>query len=138
MELKNTVFATEKQNPSKKRFYLPCFSVIGTSAKLCIGSPYVFFGANLRIRQQQAENTITLKRLKEKTSNLDLRWGTYESFLVQILVAISHVIRVFEPKTEMPIRGSNTSSSKTNRTRGIKVLNLEATGHAVSASKNKS
>ena len=38
-----------------------------------------------------------------------------------------------EPKTEMPIVGLNSSSSKTNRTSGIKVSNLEASGQAVSA-----
>ena len=55
---------------------------------------------------------------------------------MQILGAIGHVIRVSEPKTEMPIGGLNTSS-KTNRTRGINVSNLEASGQAVSAPKTK-
>ena len=63
--------------------------------------------------------------------------GTYESFLAQILGAIGHVIRVSEPKTEMPIEGSKSSSSNTNRPRGVKVSNLEASGQAVSAPKNK-
>ena len=57
---------------------------------------------------------------------------------MQILGAIGHVIRVSEPKTEMPNLGLNSSSSKPNRTRGIKVSNLEASGHALSALKNKS
>ena len=56
---------------------------------------------------------------------------------MQILGAIGHVIRVSEPKTETPIGGLNSSSSKTKRTRGIKVSNLEASGHALSALKNK-
>ena len=56
---------------------------------------------------------------------------------MQILEAIGLVIRVSEPKTETPIGSLNSSSSKTNRTRGIKVSNLEASGHAVSALKNK-
>ena len=51
--------------------------------------------------------------------------------------AIGHVMRVSEPKTEMPIVGLNSSSSKTNRTSGIEVSNLEASGQAVSAPKNK-
>ena len=38
-----------------------------------------------------------------ETWNLDLSWDTYEPFLVQILGAIGHVIRVSEPKNEMPI-----------------------------------
>ena len=59
-----------------------------------------------------------------ETWNLFLRWDTYESFLVQILEAIGYVIRVSEPKTEMPIVGLNSSSSKTNRTRVIKLSNL--------------
>ena len=37
----------------------------------------------------------------------------------------------------MPIGGLNSSGSKTNRRRRIKVSNLEASGHAVSAPKNK-
>ena len=56
---------------------------------------------------------------------------------MQILGAIGHVIRVSEPKTEMPIVGLNSSRSKTNRTSGKKVLNFEASGQAVSAPKNK-
>ena len=43
----------------------------------------------------------------------------------------------FRAKKEMPIAALNSSSSKTNGTRGIKVLNLEASGHALSALKNK-
>ena len=81
------------------------------------------------------KNAITLKWLKVETWILELRWGTYESFFVQILGAIGHVIWVSEPKTEVPIVGLNSSSSKTNHTRGIKVLNLEASGHAVLALK---
>ena len=72
-----------------------------------------------------------------ETSNLDLSWGTYESFLVQILGAIGHAIRVSKPKNESPIVGLNSSRSKTNGTRGIKRSNLEAFGHALSALKNK-
>ena len=71
-----------------------------------------------------------------KDKNLNFGWGTYESFFVQILEAIGHVIRVSEPKPEMPVGGLNSSGSKTNRTRRIKVSNLEASGHAVSAPKN--
>ena len=56
---------------------------------------------------------------------------------IQILGAIGHVIRVSKPKTEMPILGLNSTSSKTNRTRGIKVSHLEASGQAVSVLKNK-
>ena len=63
-----------------------------------------------------------------KNLKLDLSWGTYESFLVQILGAIGHAIRVSEPKNETPILGLNSSSSKTNGTRGIKLSNLEASG----------
>ena len=44
-----------------------------------------------------------MKRIEVETWNLELKWGTYESFFVQILEAISPVIRVSEPKTEMPI-----------------------------------
>ena len=47
------------------------------------------------------------------------------------------MIRVFELKTEMPIVALNSSSSKTNRTREIKVSKLEASGHALLAVKNK-
>ena len=44
---------------------------------------------------------------------LELIWGTYKSFFVQILEPIGHVIRVSEPKTETPIGGLYSSSSKT-------------------------
>ena len=80
---------------------------------------------------------LTLKRLKVETSNLHLSWGTYQSFLVHILGAIGHAIRVSEPKNKMPILGLNSSSSKTNGTTGIKLSNLEASGHALSTLKNK-
>ena len=80
---------------------------------------------------------MTLKRLKVETWNLHLSWGTYESFLVQILGAIGRAIRVSEPKNEMPFLGLNSFSSKTNGTTGIKLSNLEASGHALSALKNK-
>ena len=56
---------------------------------------------------------------------------------MQILRAIGCMIRVSEPKTETPIRGLNNSGSQTNCTSRIKVSNLEAPGHAVSAPKNK-
>ena len=74
-----------------------------------------------------------------KSRNLEfrIRWGTYESFFVQSLEAIGHVIRVSEPKTEMPIVALNSSSSKTNGTKGIKLSNLEVSGLAHSALKNK-
>ena len=62
--------------------------------------------------------------------------GANESFFVQILEPIGLVTWVSEPKTETPIIGLNSSSSKTNRTRGIKVSNLEVSGHALSALKN--
>ena len=96
-----------------------------------------FFCAKLRIRQPEIKNAITLKRLKVETWNLELRCGTYESLLVQILGAIGFVILVSEPRTEMPIEGLNSSSSKTNRRRRIKVSNWEAPGRAVSAPKIK-
>ena len=51
--------------------------------------------------------------------------------------AIGFVIQVSEPKTEMPFVDLNCSNSKSNRARGIKVLNLEASGLALSALKNK-
>ena len=47
------------------------------------------------------------------------------------------MIRVSESKTETPIIGLNSSSSKTNGTTRIKLSNLEASGHALSALKNK-
>ena len=50
---------------------------------------------------------------------------------MQILGAIALVVRVSEPKTEMPILGLNSSSLKTNRTRGIKLSNLEAFGQDI-------
>ena len=56
---------------------------------------------------------------------------------MQILGAIGLAIRVSEPKNEMPIVGLNSSSSKTNGTRGINFSNLEDSGHALSALKNK-
>ena len=68
---------------------------------------------------------------------LGLSWGKYESFLVPILEAIGHAIRVSKPKNEMPILGLNSSSSKSNGIRGMKLSNLEASGHALSALKNK-
>ena len=55
---------------------------------------------------------------------------------MQILGAIGQVIRVSEPKTEMLIVDLNSSSSKTNSTKEIKLSNLEASGQAVSALKN--
>ena len=93
-----------------------------------------FFRAKLRIRQPGVENASTLKRLKVGTWNLELIWGTYGSCLEWILGAISHVIRVSDPKTDMPIGGLNSSSSKNMRT---KVSNSKAPGHAVSAPKIK-
>ena len=78
-----------------------------------------------------------MKRLKVEIWNLQLRWGTYESFFVHILEEINRVIRVSEPNNEMPIVSLNSVSSKTNRTRGIKLTNLEESGHAFSALKNK-
>ena len=86
---------------------------------LCVGSPYVFFRAKLRVRQPEVENAITLKRQNVETWRLERGLGTYAPFLVQILGAVGYVIRVSEPKTEMPIEGLNSSSSKTNRTRKI-------------------
>ena len=56
---------------------------------------------------------------------------------MQILGAIGHVILVSKPKNEMPILGLNSSSSKTNGTNGIKLSNLDASGHALSALKHK-
>ena len=40
--------------------------------------------------------------------NLELRWGTYESFFIQIFEAIGRLIWVSEPKNEMPIVALNT------------------------------
>ena len=111
--------------------------LIGTSATLCIGSPYVFSGIFYQFINKNKKNAITLKWLKVETSNLHPSWGTYESFLVQILGAIGHAIRVSEPKNEMPILGLNSSSSKINGTRVIKLSKLEASGHALSALKKK-
>ena len=102
-------------------------------ATLRVGSPYVFSGKNYEFSNRGKKNAITLKRLMVENWILELKLGTYKSFLVHILGAISLVIRVFEPKTETPIRGLNSSSSKTNRTRRLKVSNLEASGHAVSS-----
>ena len=110
--------------------------IIGTSATLCVGRPFVFFCAKLRIRQQEAEDAITLKQLKVRTLNLKLRWGTYESFFVQNLGAINHVIRISEPKTKMPSVGLNNFSSKANRTRG-KSFQFRKIWASISASKNK-
>ena len=56
---------------------------------------------------------------------------------MQILGAIGRVIRVSEPKNEMLIIALNSSSSKTNDTGGIKLSNLEASGHTLLALKNK-
>ena len=50
---------------------------------------------------------------------------------MQILGAISHVIRVSEPKTEKPIESSNRSGLKTNCRKRIKFSNLEAPKNAV-------
>ena len=47
------------------------------------------------------------------------------------------MIRISDPKNEMPIGGLNSSSSKTNRTSRIKNSNLEAPGLAVLAPKDK-
>ena len=120
----------ESEVRSKKQTRL-----IGTSATLCVGSLYVFFPWKISNSATKFENAITLKWLKVETRNLYLSWGTYESFFVQIFGAISFVIRVSKPKTETPIGGLNSSSSKTNRSMGIKLLNLVASGHAVSALK---
>ena len=97
----------------------------------------MFFPWKITNSKTKFENALTLKRPKVETWNLDLRWGTYQSFLEQILGAISYVIRVSEPKNETPIVGLNSCSSKTYCTRRIKLLNLEASGHALSAVKNK-
>ena len=95
-----------------------------------------FSGQNYEFGNR-SKKRYNFERLKVETWILELRWGLNESFLVQILGVIGHVIRVFETKTEMPIGGLNSSSSKTNRSSGIKVSNLEAFGQAVSAPKNK-
>ena len=58
----------------------------------------MFFRHILRIRKQNKKKAIILKRLKVETSNLQLTWGTYESFSVQSLGAIGHAMRVCEPK----------------------------------------
>ena len=56
---------------------------------------------------------------------------------MQILGTIGCVIRVSEPKAEMPIGGLSSSNSKTSCRRRTKVLNSEALGNAVSAPKFK-
>ena len=56
---------------------------------------------------------------------------------MRISGVIGREIRVSEPKNEMRNVALNSSSSKTNGTRGIKVSNLEAYGHALSALKIK-
>ena len=56
---------------------------------------------------------------------------------MQILGAIGHAIRVSKLKNQMPILGLNSPNSKTNGSRGIKLSNLEGSGHALSALKNK-
>ena len=99
----------------------------------CIRCPYVFFAGkitNSPTRGQKCYNSETAK-------GRNLKWSRHKSFFVQILGAIGHVIWVFDPKTELLIVGLNSSSSKTNCTIGIKVSNLEASGQAVSALKNK-
>ena len=109
--------------------------IIGTFATL--RKFLCFFHAKLRIRQPEVKNAINLKWLKVETRNLELRWGTYESFLEQILGKIGQVIRVSKPNTKMPIGGLNRSSLKTNHRSAIKVSNLEAPGHALAAPKIK-
>ena len=96
-----------------------------------------FFRKKITNSATQEKNAITLKQLKIETWILEFRWGTYKPFFMQNLKAIDHVKRVSESKTEMPIGGLNSSSSKANPTSGIKVSNLEASGQAVSAPKNK-
>ena len=49
-----------------------------------VESTYVFSGIFYEFVNKNKKR-YTLKRLKVETSNLHLGWGTYESFLVQIL-----------------------------------------------------
>ena len=46
--------------------------IIGTSATLCVGSPYVFFRAKLRIRQQSLK-TLLYNFETAKDRNLEFR-----------------------------------------------------------------
>ena len=48
------------------------------------------------------------------------------------------MVRINEPKTDMPIGGLNSFRSKTKRSSRIKFSNSEAPGHAVLAAKIKS
>ena len=109
---------------------------IRTSMTLRVVSPYVFSGKNYEFSNRGK------KRYNFETAhgiNLKFRTKMGHIWIVlrAILEALTHVIRVSKPKTEMPVGGLNNSGSKTNRTRRIKVSNLEASGHAVSAPKNK-
>ena len=45
----------------------------------------MFFPTKFANSATKIKNAITLKRLKVETLNLDRSWGTYESFLMQIL-----------------------------------------------------
>ena len=96
-----------------------------------------FFLQKITISAKEVKKHYNFETTKGRNLNSTIKWGTYESFLVQILEAIGLVIPVSEPKTELPIGSSNSSSSKTNRTRKTKVSNLKASGHAVAAPKNK-
>ena len=113
--------------------YIAKAALFGTSATLRVGSPYFFLEIITNL-STEVKNATSFKQLKVETWILELRWDTYKPFFVQILEAVSYVIRVSQSKTAMSI---GDLSSKTNRTRGIKVSNLEASGHAVSAPKNK-
>ena len=64
----------------------------------------MFFSGKITNSATEVKNAITLKQLKVQNWILEFRWGTYESFLMQILEAIGHVILVSDPKTEMPMK----------------------------------
>ena len=105
--------------------------LIATSTTLRVRSLYVFSGkiTNLTTRGQKRYNFKTVKgrNLKFKT----------ETGHIQIIINANFegnqsrdtewygVIRVFEPKTEMPIRGLNNSRSKTNCWSRKKVSNFQ-------------
>ena len=110
------------------------FSLLGLPRRFASEVFMFFFREKLCILKQKKKR---YNFETAKSRNLDFSWGTCDLFLVQILGTISHVIRVSEPKTEMPIVGLNSFSSKTNGTGRIKLSNLEASGHALSALKNK-
>ena len=94
-----------------------------------------FFSCKITNSATRGRKRYNFKTTTVETWNLEVGWDTYGPFFVQILGAISYVIRVSEPKPEMPIEGLNSSSWKTNCSRRITFSNLEAPGNAGSAPK---